>query len=288
MPGTTLVQNATAEGANTGVTWYSYNYVRSRRPPSARPPAPRHRPSACGLAGAASAPCYWRCSGGGRERGAGASGGKPGSRAAAGAGVSGGKPARAPWCACAGPPCGERGVRRAGPHPLPQLRLGGAVRCGHRAARVRPATPLPSAPALRGFCSRLVRAHSKQRAAGNTLGDRHTSKLHPALLCFLPASQSHPLIDPAPCMLLRAQVHCCRPCRGRPQDHALGRGAGPRTAALTSGLHGVPAARARMMIVSMRAHALAKMLCSYVAQATNHLRDTLHAVPAGARSGRRR
>ncbi len=157
-----------------------------------------------------------------------------------------------------------------------------------RSTRAPPNPTSPVLPRRAASESRLVRAHSQQRAAGNALGDRHTSKLHPALLCFLPASQSHLLIDLAPCMLLRAQVHRCRPCRGRPQDHALGRGAGPRTAALTSGLHGVAAARARMMIVSMRAHALAKMLCSYVAQATNHLRDTLHAVPAGARSGRRR
>ena len=28
MPGTTLLQNRSAQGANNGISWYSYNYVR--------------------------------------------------------------------------------------------------------------------------------------------------------------------------------------------------------------------------------------------------------------------
>lgn len=29
MPGTTFAPNASAQGANNGVSWYSYNYVRA-------------------------------------------------------------------------------------------------------------------------------------------------------------------------------------------------------------------------------------------------------------------
>ncbi len=158
MPGTTLVQNATAEGANTGVTWYSYNYVRAAVPRLSAAPAPRRRRgAACGLAGLARAHAGWQCGGGSKSQGLWAGG-----------------PASSVSCACTGLRCGERGARAA-QGPIHFLSYDSEVPYDVGTAQHACAPPSPSPLLQRGAasvaCSRV--RESKQRAAGDAPWHTH-------------------------------------------------------------------------------------------------------------------